>query len=285
MRTPFFLAVVMLLLLAGCTMVGPRTQPAEGVGTPAGFHADLDSFLRRHVDDRGRVDYRAALEDRADLDRYVALLARVSPDSHPHRFPTHEDRLAYWINAYNASVLHLVLDVYPITSVKDVGPPKPLFFLPRLSGFFVFRQVTLGGEFVNLYQLENGIIRERFAEPRIHFAINCASLGCPRLPAEAFQPQRLEEQLARETRLFVTESRNVDIDLANRVVWLSAIFDWFESDFTTWVKVYRPGEEPTLVSYVQAQLPPEQTARLARCSDCKVEFFTYHWGLNDAAVP
>jgi hypothetical protein len=278
------LVALTLLLLAGCTTVGPRSESTGTYSGPADFHADFDSFLRRHVDDRGRVDYRAALADRADLDRYIALLARVSPDSHPDWFPGYGDRLAYWINAYNASVLQLVLHDYPIDSVKDVGPPVPLFFLPQLSGFFVFRQVTLGGEPVNLYQLENGVIRERFAEPRIHFAINCASIGCPRLPAEAFQPERLEQQLARETRRFVSESRNVEIDPTLRVVRLSSIFDWFESDFTDWVKWRRPSESPTLLSYVRLHASAEQAARLAACNDCEVEFIPYDWGLNDVTV-
>jgi hypothetical protein len=93
------------------------------------FHADFDSFLRRHVEGRGRVNYhRAAVTDRIDLDRYIALRARVSPDSHPGWFPACEDHLACWINAYNASVLHLVLHDYPIDSVRDGGPPAPLFF-------------------------------------------------------------------------------------------------------------------------------------------------------------
>jgi hypothetical protein len=284
MRAPFLVALA-LLFVAGCATIGPRVEITEASSSREGFHGDFDSFLRRHVDARGRVDYRAAVGDRADLDRYIGLLAKVSPDSHPRLFPAEMDRLAYWINAYNASVLHLALHHYPIRSVKDVSPPAPLIFLPRLSGFFVFRRVTLGGVPVNLYYLENGVIRERFPDPRIHFALNCASIGCPRLPNHAFQPEGLERQLARETARFMAEPRNVEVREGEGVVRLSSIFDWYRSDFTNWVKENRSGEEPTLLTYVRLHLPPETAARLAACQDCEVEFVPYDWGLNDIALP
>lgn len=282
LRTAVLLATI---LLAGCTTVGPRAPSSGELARPADFHRDLDSFLARHADAEGRVDYRAAQLDRADLDRYVALLERVSPDSHAHWFPEREDQLAYWINAYNASVLHLVLHAYPIASVRDVRPPAPLFFLPRLAGFFVFQRVTLGGEDIDLYDLENRVIRRRFGEPRVHFALNCASSSCPRLPTRAFRAATLEAELERETRRFLAETRNAAVDVDARRLRLSSIFDWYESDFVDWMEAERPAEESSLRGYALLYLPPERAEALRACAACRVEFAPYDWSLNDRTPP
>ena len=202
-----------LALLVACTTVHPPVPPSAPAN--AGFsHEDFDAFLLRFVNDRGRVDYTAALANRADLDRYLAQLAAVSPDSHPQRFPGEHDRLAYWLNAYNASAISILLAHYPISSVNDVRPPRVFFFLPGRAGFFLFRRVVLGGKRTTLYSLENGLVRKRFLEPRVHFALNCAAKSCPRLPARAFTGPDLEAQLERETRRFVAEDRNVRFDPA-----------------------------------------------------------------------
>jgi len=278
-------ALLASILVAGCTTVGPRAPSTGELARPADFHRDFDTFLARHVDAEGRVDYRAARRDRADLDRYVALLARVSPDSHADWFPSEEERLAYWINAYNASVLHLVLHEYPIASVRNVRPPAPLFFLPRVAGFFVFQRVALGGEAINLYDLENDVIRRRFGEPRIHFALNCASLSCPRLPDRAFRAETLDAELDRETRRFLAETQNAAVDTARERLRLSSIFDWYESDFVDWMKTARPAEESSLRGYALLYLPPSRAEALRACTACRVEFAHYDWGLNDRQPP
>ncbi len=271
-----------LALLAACTPVGPRTSPAPP--TEAGFsHADFDAFLSRHVDAEGRVDYERAASDRADLDRYLARLAALSPDSHPERLRTESDRLAYWLNAYNASVISLVLAHHPISSVNDVQPPFPLRFLPEGAGFFVFRRVVLGGKRLTLYGLEHRVIRPRFLEPRVHFALNCASRGCPRLPARAFSPAGLEAELEREARRFVAEERNVRVDAEARRLYLSSLFDWFEEDFTRWLAKRRPELERSLRGYVLLYASGEKESALRDCTDCELAFVPYDWSLNGQA--
>jgi hypothetical protein len=249
---------------------------AAGVGAPFG-HDRFDAVLRRVVDDRGRVDYPALVADPTDLAVYAATLAAVSPDSHPARFPTADDRLAYWLNAYNASVLRLVVRRYPMASVKDVFPP--------LIGFFYFQRVLLGDDYTNLYALENAVVRRRFDDPRIHFALNCASLGCPRLPARAFTAVGLQAELDREARRFVAEPRNVAVDPAGGVIRLSSIFDWFERDFTGWMRRHHPDEPPTLAGYVRRLADPAVRARLDACAGCTVRFVRYDWRLNDRTAP
>ena len=184
------------------------------------------------------------------LERFYARAAAFSPDSHPELFPSEAERLAYWINVYNAGVLKLVVTYYPVSSVKQVRPPLLLFFLPDLSGFFYFRKLIFGGAKTNLYDLEHDIVRGRFAEPRIHFALNCASRGCPRLPRTAFHPETLDDELSREARRFFGETRNLRIDHAGQKVLLSQILEWYESDFTDWLREQRPERPATLLEYV-----------------------------------
>lgn len=271
------LVLVLACFLSACTTL-PVLDPDEPVGDTFS-HERLDGFLERFVDEDGRVDYWSATTDRGDLERYLAAVAARSPDSHPELFPTQGERLAYWLNGYNAWVLRAVLEYYPIESVQDVPKPRALL-LGGLARFFVGQKVTLGGDRMSFYHLGNGIVRERFAEPRIHFALNRASRSCPRLPAEAFDPMSLERQLDREARRFVRDERNVRVDPRAREVWLSAIFDWYASDFTSWLEGAHPERADTLLSYVAFHAEGDLAEALAECADCKVRFFEYDWGLN-----
>jgi len=276
-------ATLLSLAAGGCDTMSPAHGAVLPETTPRTFsHAPFDSVLQRFVDDRGRVDYAGLKESKERLERYYALLGRYSPDSHPELFPTEESRLAYWINAYNASTMLAVARRYPIESVKDVKPPTLLFFLPDLAGFFVFQRMEFGEESMSLRHLENDVIRERFGEPRIHFALNCASISCPRLPDRAFTAEGLQEELERETRKFMTEERNVRIDDDEEVVYLSALFDWYREDYLDWYEREFPDREGDLLSYVALYLPPDEAARLSEvASDYEVRFNPYDWGLND----
>ncbi|MGH7781555.1 MAG: DUF547 domain-containing protein [Candidatus Binataceae bacterium] len=238
-------------------------------------------MLHQFVNDQGLVNYTALKQDRANLDRYYALIAAYSPDSSPRMFPTEQSRLAYWLNAYNAAVIETVLNYYPIASVEDVKPPGLLFFMPRKSGFFLFQRITLGGETKSLYSLENSIIRRRFADPRVHFALNCASRGCPRLPRYAFTAEQLDHQLDLAARQFVAEPRNLQIDHETRTVWMSSIFKWYQSDFTGWYRQRYPDKAATVANYVALYLPPEEAADLMSSAAYRVRFFEYDWRLND----
>ena len=280
-----FSLVCLMALSAGCASFRERAISAGEspitLTTHPFSHSDFNQFLRRHVDAQGRIDYERASSDRADLDRYRAMLTETSPDREPERFPTESARLAYWLNAYNASAIALVLDHYPISSVHDVRAPWLFRVLPEGAGFFLFRGVTLGQRRTTLYGLENGLIRKRFSDPRVHFLLNCASASCPRLPAEAFRPDRLEEQMTRETRLFLSESRNVLLDTDSKTLFVSSIFDWYERDFTNWLKRERPDSEASLLSYVTQHLPKDKKEAVRDCIGCRLEFLPYDWSLND----
>lgn len=278
------LATLFALLGGACAEVR-ASEGADPERESAPFsHDDFDRVLERFVDERGLVDYPALAREPGDLERYVAQLARTSPDSDPALFPTREDRLAYWINAYNASVLATVLRHYPIPSVTAVRAPFPLSLASDKIGFFVLERIELGGDRTNLYALENSLIRRRFAEPRVHFALNCASLGCPRLPRRAFRGADLDQRLDEETRRFFAEERSLQVDHAARVVRLSSILDWYERDFTRWYEKRFPGSDATLLDYVLLYVAPERRAELEGARDYEVEFLPYDWRLNDRAA-
>lgn len=272
-------AVLLATAAIGCTTLAPA-RPAESLGPPpATFStAALDVVLRRYVDDQGRVDYAGLRAHPEALDRFGDLVAAYSPDATPALFPTPNHALAYWINAYNASVLRGVVAHYPITSVADVQP-----WWPFKAGFFVFQRFVFGGVTANLYDLEHDVVRARFRDPRVHFALNCASRGCPRLPRAAFDGAALDVQLDQETRRFVAEERNVRIDHAARRVFLSSIFKWYRADFLDWPPLAgAPGA--TLLDYVARYATPDRAAELARAKAYAIEFVPYDWGLNDQAA-
>ncbi len=206
-------------------------------------HAEWTGVLERFVDEKGRVDYVALSRDRGGLDAWLARLERQGPKRTPLLFPTRDDRLAYYLNAYNALVFQGVL---------SRGPEKESVWKGGLvSGysFFISMKVRLDGESWSLKALEDDLIRKEFADPRIHAALNCASVGCPRLPREAFVPEKLDAQLDAAMREFVEEERNVATDAGRKTVTLSKIFDWFEKDFLSFERV-SGNPDPKIVDYV-----------------------------------
>ncbi|MBW2313961.1 MAG: DUF547 domain-containing protein [Deltaproteobacteria bacterium] len=286
MIRPSHVAALLLLLgLSGCaSTIHPLQLPNPRALPPTEFsHAGLDRVLERFVDEDGLVDYAALGREPFVLGTYLGQLAAYSPVSHPALFANSNARLAYWLNAYNAVALRLVLEHYPITSVRDIEAWWTAA-LPEGAGFFYGYRFPLGGRSTSLYTLENRIVRRGFPDPRIHFALNCASLGCPVLPRQAFDPARLDEQLAHETRRFLSAARNFRLDEATRTAWLSAIFDGYEGDFTKWQS--RRGGDASLLAFVADHAGPEAAAAAARAATegFTVRFHEHDWRLNDQAL-
>jgi len=214
----FDLALLVMVLLISVTWT------SSSVAFERFSHDDWTAVLQRFVDDKGFVDYQSLASDRTVFDRYLASVEQMSPVSDPQLFPTKADALAYYINAYNAHVFNGVL---------ERGPEQKSIWRGLISGlnFFVRMAIIVGGEETNLKKLEDRTIREDFKDPRIHAAINCASISCPRLPRIAFEGDTLNDVLDGAMREFVTTPTNVAADAGKSMVMLSEIFDWFESDF------------------------------------------------------
>lgn len=184
-RTGQRLAVIgMVLLLAACASV-PR--PAVEAPTPSAPPYEVwNRVLQKYVDAEGRVNFTAVARDRGDLDRFVAWVYDNGPENQPSLFASKEAQLAYHINAYNALAMHKVL---------ERGIPRTLAGLRKVS-FFYLGPVTVGAKPITLYKYENEVVR-KLNDARMHVALNCMSVGCPKLPREAFLPERLNEQLDR----------------------------------------------------------------------------------------
>jgi len=216
----------------------------------------------------GRVDYAALGERRALLDEFVAALGAASPESHPELFPSDDDRLAYWLNAYNAFTLHAIIAEYPIRSVWKT----------RDGQFFQRRRHLAGGQPVSLDDIEHTILRGRFAEPRIHFAINCGSNGCPAMRPSAYEGAGIRDTLRTATAGFLANEWNCRIDHDARRVFVSRLFKMYAEDFagvrgTT--EEYRAGVLRFVAEHIE--VPP------ATIADYEVVYNVYDWGLNDAA--
>lgn len=253
-RTVAYMALGLLSLISVPTSV-PALDAATEALSIGEWEALWTKVLVRYVDDSGRIDFDALRGNHVDLDRVVAFVAAVDPVSQPQRFPDRQSRLAYYINAYN------VLAMY---GVIQAGVPESLGGLTKFT-FFYLRTFKVGGESISLYKFENDVIRP-LGEERVHFALNCMVVSCPRLPRVAFSAAALDGQLDAAARAFVGETRNVWIDHAKREVWLSAIFDFYTEDFLARAR--------SLIAYVNryraAHIPP----------DFKVRFLVYHWTVN-----
>lgn len=243
---------------------------------PKGFdYAWWDGALGRWVHPKG-VDYDAVRAEEPALRRFIATLGAAGPRSTPERFTTEPERLAYYLNAYNALVLFAVVDNWPISSVQDVRG----WLDPRAGfGFFYGLRFILDGEAINLYDLENETIRG-FVDARIHAALNCASKSCPALTPDAFKPATLDEQLDGVTRAFCSNAPHVSVDEDAREIRLSAIFDWYRADFEEHAR--RLGRPATIEDFILAFANPETVEMLQRASsaDFEVVYQPYDWGLN-----
>jgi len=206
---------------------------------------------------------------------FINGLKRVSPNSHPERFSSKEDRLAYWINAYNAFVLKGVVDVYPVKSVRDI---KVGF------GFFNLTYFVAGEKQYTLAEIEHSILRKQFIDPRMHVAINCASRGCPKLSQVVFQPKFLEEQLDEKMRVFLSESRNFKINKKENIIYLSKIFKWFETDFTGWYKNIYGVKNVGIKDFLMLYLFEEDRRYFQKHPNLRIQYLDYDWALNDQAI-
>ncbi|MCH7505712.1 MAG: DUF547 domain-containing protein [Proteobacteria bacterium] len=263
----FFIAAVLALLLV--QLVFSTTAVAKVEELVYSDKPFLELVRKYTVDGGERVDYESwknSPEDLAALDRQVALIARVSPVSHPQLFPTKAAQRSYWINTYNTLVLRGVLEYWPLESVRDVKISITSRVVPG-KGFFYDRKVVVGGEKTNLYKLEKEVLRNQ-KDPRLHFALNCASESCPVLRPWEWTDEQLDEA-ARE---FINNQENVSIE--GEELYLSSIFKWYKKDFPKDIHAYlQLYSEPGLYEQLQA----------AKDKKYRTRYRIYDWSLNTLA--
>jgi hypothetical protein len=220
-------------------------------------HAPFDKLLKQHVNENGKVNYKGFIQDSTHLNKYLKLLSNTSPQSNWSK----NDQLAYWINAYNAFTIQLIIRHYPLKSIKDIGSKIKI---PFVNTPWDIKFIRIGKETYDLNNIEHGILREKFNEPRIHFAIVCASVSCPKLLNEAYEGARLEQQLDKQARAFINDpTRN---RITAKQADLSKIFSWFKGDFT---------KKGSLNDFIN------QYANLKITPNTKISSLNYNWNLNE----
>jgi len=191
-------------------------------GTASVDHSAWNNFLTAYVSPGGdgvnRVNYNAAKSAQSALKAYIASLTAMDPTT-----LTKDAAMAYWINLYNAQTVDVVLDNYPVASIRDIG--GGLFS----SGPWDDDAVTISGRTLSLNDIEHGILRPIWRDPRIHYAVNCASIGCPNLRTSAFEASSLNSNLDQAARDYITHPRGAEATANGLVV--SSIFEWYKSDF------------------------------------------------------
>lgn len=271
------LASFSLWLLAACSPQPPQTPAsAPVVSATAGNaavrgmfdHGALDKILATYVNDQGRVDYAGLQNNRAALDDYLKTLATASPQS----FPNDAERLAFWMNAYNAFTLADVLD----------GVYKKHKGVREVKGFFDAKKHRIAGADLTLDQIEKR--GRELKDPRIHFGVVCASTSCPKLQRFAFTAPQLEEQLSRITREFLSDpARGLRPEKDRNEIHLSSIFKWYAGDFTmsssvlARVKAEVSGSE--VLEYVKKHAAPD-IAQFISEKNPTVKYLDYDWSLN-----
>ena len=224
------------------------------INTLASNHDLWSELLKTHVQENGLVDYQGFATDKKKLQDYATLLSNNPPSTQWIK----EEQLAYWINAYNAFTVLLVVNHYPIKSIKDIAGN-----IPMINSVWDLKFFKIGDFDFDLTTIEHEILRKLYDEPRIHFAINCASISCPKLRNEAFTAENLEAQLEAQAFHFINNPSNNII--TQEKVQLSKIFEWFKSDFA---------KEKTLFQYLENYL--SYTIN----ENAKVEYIDYDWNLN-----
>jgi hypothetical protein len=248
-----FLLILLISFLVSC-----QSSILGMAGTTPPSHQIWNELLQANVSESGLVNYKGFIKQKAKLEQYLALLSANAPD---RKTWSKQEQLAYWINAYNAFTVKLIVDHYPVKSIRDLGPALKI---PLIKDVWHYKFFKIGGVESSLDEIEHSILRKEFDEPRIHFAINCASVSCPPLLNQAFLPTQLETQLVKVTTQFINDtSRNrITADQAQ----LSSIFSWFKGDFT---------KNGTLIEFVN------KYSKIKVKSSAKVSFLDYDWNLNE----
>lgn len=263
---------LMLIQPAGSQAASIEDFSRATTGSPATVdHAIWDRLLKAYIvpDATGlnRVDYkRFKAAGHKDLKTYVAALQKVDPSKldKPEQF-------AFWANLYNSRTIDVVLDKYPVKSIKEVSLGGGLKALVG-GGPWQATIAKINGVAMSLDDIENKVLRAVFKDPRVHYSVNCASVGCPNLPTEAFTGARLEAMLEAGARAFVNSPRGIKVE-GGKVVHASSIYTWFEADFG--------GSAAKVLDHVRTYAEPTLKQKLEGITT--IVGYDYDWALADAS--
>jgi hypothetical protein len=249
--------------LASCA---PTARKADGNWQTSGTRSDpinhdaWDILLAKHVrpgtDGVNRLDYeRLKSDDAGSLKSYLSNLQAVPISDYPRN-----EQFAYWVNLYNASTVQVIIDNYPLDSIRDIGVLS--------QGPWKDKILKVEGKALSLDDIEHGILRPIWKDVRIHYAVNCASIGCPNLAAKAYRPADLETMLEEAARAYINHPRGFARVKGKLVA--SNIFDWYQSDW---------GSDADVLTHARKYATNETAALLGTATT--IDAYSYDWALND----
>jgi hypothetical protein len=240
-----------ILAISGIFCLGCDAATAKEPASNAPSHQRWNELLKTHVSESGNVNYKAFIKDKDKFEQYLSLIK----NSHPNKQWSKDEQMAYWINAYNAFTVKLILDNWPVKNIKNIGGAKS----PWDIEFIKIKDKTY-----TLNAIEHEILRKDFNDPRIHFAVNCASISCPKLLNEAYTAEKLDQQLTARAKDFINRTSKNSIQQDKIII--SKIFKWYKEDFT---------QNGTLIDYIN------QYSNIQINKNAKIEYNEYNWSLNN----
>ena len=220
-------------------------------------HEEWTGLLQKHVNKSGFVDYKGFIKDSVKLNSYLAKLS----DNAPANSWSRDEKYAYWINAYNAYTVKLITSNYPVKTIKELGADNPIIFVNTAWDKKFF---SIGNKKMTLNTIEFKIIRKQFKDPRSHFAINCASISCPKLLNVAYEAKTLNAQLEQQGKAFLADTEKNKVSATNPK--LSSIFKWYSGDFE---------KGQTKIEFINKYAIPNLNA------NAKLDYLDYNWNLNE----
>jgi hypothetical protein len=241
------------------------------------------NVLKTYVDEKGKVNYRELKENKEEMKIFLDKLEKMEPEK--YQSWGDEEKISFWINAYNALTLKVILDHYPFAESSFRTRKYPRNSIRQISGVWNKIKFPVMGKEITLDHIEHKILRQEFQEPRIHMALVCASRGCPPLRQEPYMAGTLNDQLHDQTRRFLSEQNNFLIDKKKHLVYLSAIFKWYGKDF---IGHYEPltgfkkrnRRERAVLYFISLHLQEEDRKFLEE-SSYNIKYLNYDWTINE----
>lgn len=260
---------VALALLLGALTAAPALAQQQATDPDAVYDTLLGRYVQAGPDGVNRVHYARWHGNKADrnaLDAYIVEMTSRRPSA-----MNRDDAFAYWGNLYNAVTLKVILDRYPVASIRDIKSSGGWFDFKSYTGPWREVRVTVEGRGLSLDKIEHDVMRPTFKDPRVHYVVNCASFGCPNLMARAWRARTLAADLDAAARAFVNHPRGVEV-LAGGKLRVSSIYKWFRDDFGA--------DDAAVIAHFKKYAGPELAAKLDKVTAIAED--QYDWALNSA---
>ncbi len=267
-RSLFYIILLIVTISATKTTIvdstaQKRVNPIDSTDLKINYES-FNNVLLSFVDDKGTVNYASIRSDPFNLDKFVIFINKVSPENYPDLF-SESDAKAYWINVYNALAIKTIIENPNVASIREISWGM---------GAFWRNKFVVGGKKMTLNHIEHKILRKKYNDPRIHFAINCASNSCPPIGNNIFTGDNLDEQLDIKTYNFINDPVNFLIDHTNKEIHLPRIFKWYKRDFTQ--------NHESLLSYIYYYLDNISTKqKIAIVNTYRIVYNKYDWSVNE----